>query len=79
MNVHKEDLLIKWLIGCGFSDLVRVIIAVTVTNTMTKSSVGRNGFISLTITCNSLSSKAVRRGTWREGLMQRPWNKLLTD
>ena len=62
-----------------FSDLVRVIIAVTVTNTMTKSSVGRSGFISLTITCNSSSSKTVRKGTWREELMQRSWSKLLTD
>lgn len=46
--------------GLWFSDLVRVIIAETVTNTMTKSSVGRNGFISLTISCNSSSSKAER-------------------
>jgi hypothetical protein len=40
---------------------------------VTKSNLGEKGLISLTVPDNSSSSKAVRAGTGRQELMQRPW------
>ena len=42
---------------------------------MGKSNLGRQGFISLTVSYDSSSSKAVRAGTWKQELMQRPWRE----
>lgn len=45
---------------------------VAVINRMTKSSLGRKGFISLLLPGDSLSQGEVRTGTWKQEPNQRP-------
>jgi hypothetical protein len=65
----------------GFVVVVVVLFAcMLVWNTMTKSNLGKEGFIWLTLPHLCLSLKEVRTGTdragtWRQELMQRPWNE----